>query len=193
MALNYYTLDLESTGFSISKNEITQISIIRHSDRVQFSRYIKPLYPQRCSWEALKATGRSHKDLEKGNALLEVAKEVDEWILQDTLTPEHRCCVIHSKAGFDRRFIYSAWSELGREFPIRIWFDTESATKDYFKSLGMVKESVRLSNAIEKCGIKVKGAMHNAITDAQATYKLHQHLMKNGIDHLKYMKRHLQE
>jgi DNA polymerase III epsilon subunit-like protein len=189
MALKWMILDLETTGFSEKQNEITQISIIRCEDRVQFSRYIKPKYPERCSRQALEATGRTMEDLQKGEDISIVAKEVNEWIQQDGLTAEHRCCVIHSKRGFDRMFIHSAWSDLGLEFPIRIWFDTETATKDYFKSKGMVKESVRLSNAIEKCGITVKGKMHNAVTDARATYKLHKHLIENGIDHLKYIKR----
>lgn len=193
MALKHYICDVETTGLSIQHHEVTQISIIRCDDRVQFSRFIRPKYPERTTPQALTATGRTMKDLEKGEGIEKIAIDVEAWLQEDELTPEHRCFTIHSISGFDRRFIHTEWSRLNRVFPVNIWFDTEAATRDYFKSKGLIKESARLSNAISKFGITVKGQLHDATVDTQATYRLRERLLKEGIDHLKYTKRIPQE
>ncbi len=193
MALTYYVLDLETTGLSVQHHEITQISIIRCSDKVQFSRFIKPQYPERASYHALVATGRTPKDLEKGDDVVKVSDETDAFLQQDGLTPEHRCCVIHSTSGFDRRFLHSTWRALGKSFPAHVWFDTEAATRDYFKQIGLIKQPAKLGSAVQYLGISIKGKLHDAKVDTQACFKLRERLLKEGIDHLKYLKRVPQE
>lgn len=187
--LQFYTIDVETTGFSLDWHEITQISIIRNSDRHQMSKFIKPEFPQRVSKQALEATGRTYKDLLKGLPKKEAVEELNKFIENDGQTSEHRCMIGHN-VSFDRRFCFALWASLGKIFPASLWLDTKSCTKAYAnKYLGIAKPKLTLQASLELCGKKMPGTAHDAIVDTRGTYILHDHLVKQGFDYLPFIKR----
>jgi DNA polymerase III epsilon subunit-like protein len=70
----YYVLDVETTGLKCDWHEVTEISLIRCSDRHQLTKYIKAEHPWRASPEALSATGRTKQDLLKGISKFEAVE-----------------------------------------------------------------------------------------------------------------------
>ena len=54
--IHYYVIDTETTGLKSNYHEMTEIGIIRCSDRVQLWRQIKCFYPERASLDALEIT-----------------------------------------------------------------------------------------------------------------------------------------
>ncbi len=190
MGLHYYVIDLETTGLKPTWHEVTQISIIRYSDRNQFSKYIRAQYPDRASAEALEVTGRTKRDLYQGESKKSVVDAIDEWIAEDGATPEHRCMVGHN-CSFDRRFSHDLWGSLNKEFPAVCWLDTKPFARQWAVKLGVEKPKLTLMASLEFTGIKpVQGAIHNAITDARNCYLLLKKGMDAGIDHLEHIKRH---
>lgn len=193
MNLNYFTIDIESLGLKCGYHEITEVSIINNTDRRQLSKFIWPEHPERVSQEALDVTGRTRADLLKGIPKKEAVEMFDKFINQDGLTPEHRVMIGHN-VSFDRRFVHHLWGSLGKVFPANLWLDTKTLAKEYLtKQLGIIKPKLTLHASLEQCGIKPKLAAHNAINDTQSTYILHNHLIKNNIDYLPFIKRHLHE
>ena len=193
--LFYYVVDIESTGLSAEKHRVTELSIVRVSDRFQLCEDIRIEQSDfaNVSKEALLATGRTMEDLKRGKPALEVIKIVEDFINEDGLTPEHRCFVGHNIA-FDRRFLFATWKRYGKVFPGVTWLDTMPFYKDYAQNyLGIVKPKKTLDTALEKCGIKALGTAHKSKFDTQNTYQLHKFLVKTGIDYLQYTKRVVQE
>lgn len=187
--LNYYIIDTETNGLKAGFHEISQISIIRYSDRNQLNKFIKILYPNRTSQAALDATGRTMADLRQGIPQAEAVDACNKFLEEDGVTPEHRCIIAHN-ASFDRRFCHSLWESEKQVFPANCWLDTMYAAKDYMtKTLGLEKPKKGLQDACKTCGLQPKTGAHNAISDTQNTYFLHAHLVKQGFDFLPYIKR----
>ena len=61
--IEYYILDLETTGLDSKRQEINEISVIRVKDKNQLTRNIKALYPERASIDALRVQNRTMNDL----------------------------------------------------------------------------------------------------------------------------------
>lgn len=187
--LNYYIIDTETTGLKVGYHEVTQISIIRCSDRHQLNYFIRAQYPARASAEALKVTGRTMADLSIGVSRKEAIEGCNRFLLEDGQTSEHRCIIAHN-ASFDRRFCHDLWTSSGLEFPANCWLCTMAAVKDYMtKYLGIDKAKKGLHDSMKTCGLKPRTGAHNAISDTQNTYILHNHLNKEGFDLLPYIKR----
>lgn len=187
--MNYYILDVETTGLKVSYHEVTQISIIRCSDRHQLNRFIRAEYPRRADSRALEATGRKPADILVGVGKLEAIEACDTFLLEDGQTPEHRCIIGHN-VSFDRRFVYDLWGSKNKEFPAACWLDTMSCAKQYMtRTLGLEKPKKGLHDALQNCGLKPRSGAHNAISDTQNTYILHDHLLKQGFDFLPHIKR----
>ncbi len=190
MSLKYYVLDLETTGLKTSWHEVTQISIIRCSDRHQLNRYIRAQFPDRADPQALEVTGRTKADLKKGVSKEEAVEACHNFFLEDGVTPEHRCVVAHN-ASFDRRFGHDLWASCKKQFPANCWQDTMSCVRQYAKYIGMDKPSVKLMSSLEIVGAKPKSnaQSHNAVSDTQHTYILREQLIKQGFDILPFIKR----
>jgi DNA polymerase III epsilon subunit-like protein len=109
--MNYYIIDVETTGLKVAYHEVTQISIIRCADRFQLNRFIRAEYPQRVDPRALEATGRKRADILVGINRAEAVEACESFIKEDEQTPEHRCFIGHN-VSFDRRFVYELWSSL---------------------------------------------------------------------------------
>ena len=187
--LNFYILDVETTGLKTGYHEVTQISMIRCSDRFQLNRFIKADFPRRADPRALKVTGRKMADILVGVNKLEAIEACDSFLLEDKQTPEHRCIIGHN-VSFDRRFVCDMWAAHDRQFPATCWLDTMSCAKEFMtKTLGLEKPKKGLHDALQNCGLKPRSGAHNAISDTQNTYILHSHLIKQDFDFLPHIKR----
>lgn len=187
--MNYYIIDVETTGLKVAYHEVTQISIIRCSDRFQLNRFIRAEYPQRVDPRALEATGRKRADILIGVGRSQAVEACEAFINEDGQTPEHRCFIGHN-VSFDRRFVYELWSSQKKDFPAVCWLDTMACVKLFMtKVLGLEKPKKGLHDALQNCGLKPRSGAHNAISDTQNTYILHNHLVKQGFDFLPHIKR----
>lgn len=187
--MNYYIIDVETTGLKVGYHEVTQVSIIRCTDRYQLNRFIRAEYPQRADSRALEATGRKRSDILTGVSKLEAIEACENFISEDGQTPEHRCFIGHN-VSFDRRFVHQLWNSQQKEFPAVCWLDTMACAKLYMtRHLGLEKPKKGLHDALQNCGLKPRSGAHNAISDTQNTYILHDHLVKQGFDFLPHIKR----
>jgi DNA polymerase III alpha subunit (gram-positive type) len=187
--LKYYVIDLETHGLRVNYHEITEISIIRASDKVQLSRNIKALYPERASIDALTITNKTLADLSYGDSREITVEACDKFFNEDKLTPAHRIIVGHNIYNFDRRFLHALWESVGKVFPANMWLDTIPMTRKYAKSIGLVKPKVNLHAACDIVGIKKIAAIHNAKSDSRNSYLLWQDLINNKkMDYLPFIK-----
>jgi DNA polymerase III epsilon subunit-like protein len=198
MSLLYYVIDTETTGLKANYNEMTEIGIIRCTDRVQLWRQIKCEYPERANFDALAITKKSMADLERGHLNSSVVEECEKFFAEDGATPGHRCIVAHN-APFDRKFLHALWEQNGKQFPANLWLDTISLTKDFLKkvdnsTLNIVKTATgRVSTQLHACcdmvGIKKISEAHNAKVDSRNTYLLWRNLVEEKkIDYLPFIK-----
>lgn len=191
--LSYYVIDTETTGLKAGWAEITQISIIRATDRHQLSFYIKAEHPERASKEALEITNRTMSDLYKGISKEEGVDKVEKFLSEDGLTDEHRCFIAHN-APFDIRFCHALWSSVGKKLPVICWMDTKPFAKLWANKLGLEKPKLTLTASLENAGLKpVDPGVHNAISDSRNTYLLWKKGIDEGIDHTLCIKRYPHE
>jgi DNA polymerase III epsilon subunit-like protein len=195
--LQFYVIDTETTGLSSSYHEMTEIGIIRCTDRVQLWRQIKCIYPERANFDALAITKKTMADLERGHDKEAVIEECEKFFTEDGLTPAHRCIVAHN-APFDRKFLHAMWGSCGKEFPAHLWLDTMSLAKQFIKMIGLdaeckakglPKPKVNLHAACELTGVKKFADAHNAKVDSRNTYLLHRQLVEEKkVDYLPFIK-----
>ncbi len=197
MGLNYYVIDTETTGLSAGWNEVTEISIIRCTDRRQLTKRVKAEFPERASEKALEITGRSFESLLDGDSKEDVIKMCNNFFAQDNLTPEHRCIIAHN-AAFDKRFCHALWESVGKEFPAICWMDTIKFAKDWSKQIGALPEtntktgkpSFNLASVLKFANITPMPGQHSAAPDARNTYLLWKKGTDLNIDHLSSIKRY---
>jgi|ERR1035437_8942578 DNA polymerase III alpha subunit (gram-positive type) len=170
--IQYYCTDLESTGLSASAHEVTEIGIIRAKDKVQLWKNVMCEHPETASIDALTITNKTMADLSNGMSKRDVVELCNKFFNEDGLTPGHRCIVGHNIYSFDRRFLFALWASVGKEFPATLWLDTIPMTKQYAKSIGLIKPKVNLHAACDILGIKKIAAKHNAKSDSQNSYLL---------------------
>jgi DNA polymerase-3 subunit epsilon len=188
MSLHYYVIDTETTGLKADHHEMTEIGIIRCSDRVQLWRQIVCEYPERANFDALAITKKTLADLEKGHDKRAVVAECNKFFAEDGSTPAGRVIVAHN-ASFDRRFLHALWAQCGEAFPAHLWLDTMSLTREYAKKQGIVKPKVNLHASCDLVGIKKISEAHNAKVDSRNTYLLHRELVEQkNVDYLPFIK-----
>lgn len=197
MALHYYVIDTETTGLKSGHHEMTEIGIIRCTDRYQLHRKIRCEYPERANFDALKITGKTMADLAYGDVRKDVVKLSNEFFAQDGQQPAGRCIVAHN-AAFDRKFLHALWESVEEEFPATLWLDTIALTGEFVKksdinTLNVTKTatgrvSKNLHAACDLVGVKKLSEAHNAKVDSRNTYLLWKKLMDDGIDYLPHIK-----
>jgi len=187
--MEYYIIDTETTGLKAGHHEITDISIVRCTDRAQLTKKIKIDHPDRVSMQALEVTGRNYEDILGGEDKFEVVERCEEFWREDGLTPEHRCMVAHN-APFDKRFCHALWEDVGKEFPVVCWMDTIKFAKTWAKEIGVYQKSFKLELALKFAGISELPGAHTAAGDARNTYLLWKKGMDNGVDHLPAIQRY---
>lgn len=188
MALQFYVVDLETTGLSTSIHEVTEISIIRCYDKMQLTEFVKCETPETASMDALRITNKSFDDLLKGSSKEAAIAKVEKFLSEDGLTPAHRCFIAHN-ASFDRRFLHSIFSKVGKECPVNNWICSMALTKKYAKQIGLIKPKVGLSDACNLVGIKKFSGAHASKFDTRNAYLLWKDLVDNKkIDYLDLLK-----
>lgn len=195
--IHYYIIDTETTGLKSGHHEMTEIGIVRCTDRVQLHKKIKCEFPERANYDALKITGKTMADIVQGDAKEDVVTQAEKFFAEDGQTPAARCIIAHN-APFDRKFLHALWEACGLEFPAHLWLDTISMTKDFLKKndesqLTIVrtatgKVSTQLHACCDMLGVKKLSAAHNAKVDSRNTYLLWMKLQESGIDHLPFIK-----
>src|SRR5271170_3045739 len=195
--IQYYVIDTETTGLKSGYHEMTEVGIIRVTDRVQLWRQIKCTYPERANFDALAITKKTMSDLEKGWEPGALVEECDKFFAEDGLTPAHRCIIAHN-APFDRKFLHALWEQMGKEFPAHLWLDTISLTREFLKvsgieadhkTKGLKKPPVNLHASCDWVGIKKLSEAHNAKVDSRNTYLLHRSLVEDKkVDYLPFIK-----
>lgn len=189
MTLHYYVIDTETTGLKANYHEMTEIGIIRSSDRVQLHRCIKCEYPERASFDALAITKKTMADLDRGFDKAAVVAECDKFFSEDGATPSARVIVGHNINTFDRKFLYALWSSQGKEFPAHLWLDTIDLTRAFLKLNGIKTRKVNLHASCDYVGINKISEAHNAKVDSRNTYLLHKALVEDKkIDYLPFIK-----
>jgi DNA polymerase III epsilon subunit-like protein len=186
----YYVCDLETNGLAWKNNfhEIFELSIIRASDRTQLSRFIKVNKPENSSFDALKITGKTLADLKNGISQKELVADVENFVAEDNLTPEHRCLIGHNIINFDRKFLWQLWSNHNKLFPFSLYLDTMQLMRKYAKQNQIIKPKINLHASCELLQIKKVAGQHDAVSDTRNTYLLWEKLIKH-IDHLSCIKR----
>jgi DNA polymerase III epsilon subunit-like protein len=187
--IKYYILDLETNGLRCNYHTVTEIGIIRASDKMQLWRQVRCEYPERSSADALRITNKTIDDLLNGQDKEQVVEECDKFFNEDGLTPAHRCIVGHNIFNFDRKFLHALWASCGKEFPAHMYLDTIPMIRDYAKKIGLVKPKVNLAAACEMVGIKKAAGAHNAKADSRNSYLLWKDLVDNkSMDYLPFIK-----
>lgn len=187
MSIQYYILDTETTGTG-NQHEVIEISIIRCSDKVQITRFIKAEFPERASLDALAVNNKSLEDLKNGISKEEAIEEVEKFLNLDNSSPEFRCIVAHN-ASFDQRFLHNMWAKCGKSFPANMFLDTMQLTRLAAKKMGIIKPKVNLAAACEMFQIKKTGQLHSSKADTRATFFLWKKLTEDlNIDYIQYIK-----
>jgi len=187
--IHYYVIDVETTGLKANYHEVTQVSIIRCSDRNQLSKYIRAEHPNRTQPRALEVTGRTYADLSNGDDKDSVVEFCNKFFNEDGATPEERCIIGHNVQRFDRKFLHALWASVNKEFPANLWLDTLPSTKKFATLKGIASDNFQLNSCLKVIGVKPRPGGHNAIVDTQNTYILWKGLEKDGIDLLPFTQR----
>lgn len=195
--LTYYIIDTETTGLKSGYNEMTEIGIIRCTDRVQLWRQIKCEYPERANFDALAITKKTMADLVRGQDKEAVVAECEKFFAEDGLTAAHRCIIAHN-APFDQKFLHALWESCGKEFPANLWLCSMAMTRAYIKKTGLDEDAkkkglpklkVNLHAACDIVGVKKISEAHNAKVDSRNTYLLHRNLVEEKqVDYLPLIK-----
>jgi DNA polymerase III epsilon subunit-like protein len=211
MGLNYYIADTETTGLSVDKHEINQISVMRVADEKQLTIQIKIRNPNCYDIRALDIQGISPDDLKIGKPLEEAVEEFDSFLKEDGKSKAHRCMICHN-APFDRKFLQCAWNNVGKEFLADLWLDTQTFAKRYVaKSCngvkiaqaqlnggvdgikkdksGSLKPKFGLGNLIIGFGIVPDAGSHQAEVDVINTNKLYHWLMQTNTEYVSLIER----
>lgn len=187
MSIQYYILDTETTGTG-NQHEVVEISIIRCSDKVQMTRFIRAEFPERASLDALAVNNKSLEDLNNGISKEEAVKDIEGFFNLDGVGPESRCIVAHN-APFDQRFLHNLWTKCNKTFPADMFLDTMQLTRLAAKKNGIIKPKVNLAAACEMFQIKKTGQLHNSKNDTRATYFLWKKLTEEmNIDYIPNIK-----
>lgn len=194
--INFYVIDTETTGVNVNLNEIFQISIVRLSDNCIHTNNIAVENPERASYEALRVTGRTKKDISTGINFRKSVELCSKFFEEDNATPEGRCIIAHN-AKFDHKFCHAMWKKAGKQFPANLWICTMKYMKEYAKHEGIEKiaqiqqekkakysldASLKAFKNIDE-NIKILHGAHSATIDAINTGTLF-NLLKSKIEYL---------
>jgi len=187
--LVFYTIDTESNGLKKYYHDVIEISIIRNSDRVQLSKKIICMTPERSSIDALRVTGKTMYDLTQGEENSKVVAACNKFFNEDGGTPESRCLIGHNVITFDSKMLHAMWEKEDQVFPASLYCDTLSMTKAYVKQNNLGKQKTNLKAASELMGITKFANAHSAKGDSRQNYLLFKKLTEEkGMDYLPFIK-----
>lgn len=190
MTIEFYILDLETTGTSCGYHDVVEISIIKANTRQQLSKDIIAEYPERANQTALNITQKTKQSIKLGHPKEDVVKACNEFFEADGLTPEARCIVGHNIVNFDKKFVHDLWEKCNSKFPANFWLDTIKYLKQYMIKNGVVSRKTNLEAALHIVGAKPRYPLHSAKMDTQNNWILWKKLVDSGVDYLDLMERH---
>ena len=182
--MNYslYVCDTETTGL-LDVHDVIELSLIRLSDNVQKTWFIKPINMASIDMDALRINGHKLEDLNHETKYgrdtyknpSDIIIEVENWLMEDDLPKENRVMVAQNCA-FDKRMLEQLWIKCNSNdsFPFgRRTLDTMQI--EFFLNWCQNKmlEGYSLSNITKKYGIKNDKA-HSAASDTKATKEVFQ-------------------
>ena len=162
---NYTVIDIETTGFSNTKNEIIEISALKvRNDEIilKFSSLIKPENP--IGTFITKLTGITNAMMENAPNITEVLPEFLEFISDD--------CILGHNVHFDINFIYA---NLMRHFNTGLpnnYIDTMRLARKYCEF-----KSNNLENLTRQFNISSEGH-HRAMNDCIMTFEIYKKIKK---------------
>jgi DNA polymerase-3 subunit alpha (Gram-positive type) len=189
--MKYYILDVETSGLNAKINEITEFSIVRCSDLVQKTWYLKIRNPKVCQPQALAITGKTIKELlSRENHLEDVIDDINAFIEEDGGKPNERVIIAHNYS-FDQRFCEQNWEKYNKTFPANMWECTMAMSKKYIKQIfpDEKRPKATLDHLLKRFNIKQKETLHSAATDCRATYRLRDFLLKQGMKEIQFIKK----
>lgn len=205
MGIEFYIADIETTGLSVDKHEINQISILRVSTKKQLTINIRVKNPQIYDKRALDIQGIEPEDLKHGVYIADAVNQINDFIKEDGNKKAGRCFIAHN-ASFDRKFIIRAYDELDQVFPADLWLCSQSFSKRYVKKhavevkiaqaqkdsgediktdkSGRLKPKFGLTNMLIGLKLPQKLGAHQAAIDVQNTDTLFEFLINSGTEYL---------
>lgn len=186
--IEWIILDLETTGLSSKIHEVTEISAIKYSSKIQLTDFVRCEHPERANVDAMRITNKTLEDLSRGISKEEAVDRLTNFLELDGLTPAHRCIVAHN-ASFDRRFIHALYEKVGKSFPANLWICSMALTKEYAKKIGLIKPKVNLNASCDLLEIKKYAGAHASKIDTRNTYLLFKALIEDKqMDYLSLIK-----
>ncbi|MFB9768752.1 type I-E CRISPR-associated endoribonuclease Cas2e [Lactiplantibacillus modestisalitolerans] len=163
------TLDLETTGLNLLKDQIIAIGAVKRTltgEIATFERFIKParVVPQSIT----DLTGITTEQLRERGLDLKVALEQLQTFVGDYP-------IVGYHFGFDENFLRQACQQNGLASLTNKMVDLQPIVQ----RVELFLDNYRLATVLKKYGIKNQRP-HNALADAQATWQLADHLIKNG-------------
>lgn len=156
--MEFFSLDLETTGLEPGRDEILEIAWVRFVDGRIRDRFQSLVRVERVPPAISSLTGIEPGDLADAPPLREVLPGVLEALAG-------RAVVAHN-APFDRAFLEAAAERLGLPFPVIHWVDTLALAR----ALWPERRDYSLNSLRELVGELRRG--HRALSDAEATGKL---------------------
>ena len=167
----FVVLDLETTGFTLKRDEIIEIGLIRvefskSEFRLESAQYlIRPIEP--IPRRIRELTGITSETVREAPRLISVLPKVKEFIGDAPI-------VAHN-AGFDNRFLEQAAEQLGITFSQNEWICSLKTVKNTFPGL----KSYKLENLGRILDISVDQS-HRALADATAALGVFAFSIENG-------------
>jgi len=189
--MKFYLLDVETSGLDPTIHEITEFSIIRCSDLVQKTWYLKINNPKSVQPQALAITNKSIKELlSREKHLEDVIDDINAFIEEDKGSPNERVIIAHNYS-FDQRFCEKIWEKYNKTFPANMWECTMAMSRKYIKTISPDEKrpEVKLAVLLNRFGIKQKEPLHSAATDCRATFRLRDFLLRQGVKEIQFIKK----
>ena len=162
----FVVVDIETTGFSPSRDRIIEIGAVRcdwrnsSESQTKFSRLIKSTtnIPRRIR----ELTGITNELVEQDGVPFETAlKELDQFVGD--------CRIVGYNCSFDRGFLAPLADQLGLAFVSNTWVDAASMARKVVPKSQVA--DYRLPTMTQHFG--VSGSTHRALADAQATAEIY--------------------
>ena len=123
--------DLETTGLSPEKNEITEIAALEVGSLAKFQSYAKPQNGF-ISTRITQLTGISDETVAEAGSPPETVARFFDWV--DRLPYQHVTLVGHNALGFDIKFLSAAAARATPMVPVRASAQSASKTMSVFDS-----------------------------------------------------------
>lgn len=186
--INYYIVDCETTGLNSQYHELNEVSIIRCSDRMQLTIFVRCDYPERANFDSLMITGKTLADLDNGDTKNIAINKINSFLNEDGLNSSARCFIAHNWS-FDKKFIHALYEKENQNCPVDLWLCTMALSKQYVKQSGLIKQKVNLHAACDMLGVKKYAAAHNSKVDTRNTFLLWKKLIEeHKIDYIPHIK-----